>query len=64
MEIVKVKEEEAIEKMLERDKQVDERTTKVLFEKNALSSMVNSNNSKQLKEHEEDRIRKLVKKIY
>ncbi len=64
MEIVKVKEEEAIEKMVERDKQVSERTTRMQSEKFALSSMVNSSNVKQLKEHEEDQIRKLVKSIY
>jgi hypothetical protein len=46
MEIVKVKEEEAIEKMVERDKQVSERTTRMQSEKFALSSMVNSSNVK------------------
>lgn len=43
---------------------MDERTTRVLLEKNALSSMVNSTNSKQLKEPDEKKIRGMVKDIY
>ncbi len=51
-------------KMMEREKQVDERKQRVTFEKNTLSSMVSSNNVKQLEPHEENRIRKKVMDIY
>lgn len=51
-------------KMVEREKQVDERKQKVTFEKNTLSSMVSSNNVKQLEPHEENKIRNYVMDIY
>ena len=51
-------------KMVEREKQVDDRKQRVTFEKNTLSSMVSSNNVKQLEPHEENRIRNKVMDIY